>query len=404
MKISMNLPDDHQYSIMQRILDGSLTIDAIDEFKEILKIYPEDPLLQRKYADLLLKKSHLNEAVPAYDQAARLFIDNGMNLQAIVAKILQWSIKKPTHDQGRRFHAMIRNEGAQYTPLQRFWAQLSYSELVTIMLRLVRVRLQAGKKVACVDDPADEIYFVVSGTLAETLSPECQVEVSKAGIEVEPMFLGPNDIFGDIFPLDQRTSAETDIVAVTDVELVKISKAVLHDASKKHPHIENLLKEILKPENRGKCDRIWQTVRRTIRFGLPTKVEVAYRAPDSPRDSWQKTGIAVDLSLGGMCVDFGSDPLLEEQPLLKGRQVQLKLDLLSEVATLDLTGKIVWHQKQMTDSGQTVLIGIRFDPLRTSDYEMLTEYCKGSVGEQNLLWSLWDSLIRTDNSDNSDGR
>ncbi len=404
MKISMNLPEDHQYSIMQRILDGTLAIDAIDEFKEILDIYPQDPLLRRKYADLLLKKSHLDEAIQAYDQSAELFIGKGMNLQAIVAKILQWSIQKPTHDQGRKFHEMIRDEGSQYTPLQRFWAQLTYSELVTIMLRLVRVRLQAGNKVACVDDPADEIYFVVSGTLAETLSPDCQVEASMAGIEIEPVLLGANDIFGDVFPLDQRTCANTDIVAVTDVELVKISKSVLYSVCKKHPHIETLLNDIHKHENRDKCDRAWQSVRRAVRFGLPTKVEIAYLPTQSTGTAWQHTGIAVDLSFGGMCVDLGPDFILDDKNRFKGKSVQLQLDLLSEVATLDLTGKIVWHRKQDTESGPTALIGIRFDPLRASDRELLTEYCAGSVGEQNLLWSLWDSLVRTDNSDNSNGR
>ena len=38
MKISMSLPDDRQYSILQRVLDGTLAVDSIDEFKEILGI------------------------------------------------------------------------------------------------------------------------------------------------------------------------------------------------------------------------------------------------------------------------------------------------------------------------------------------------------------------------------
>ena len=108
MKIAMNLPQDHQYSIMQRILDGTLTIESIEEFREVLDIYPEDPILRRKFADLLLEKSQLDQAISAFDRAADLFIQQGMNLQAIVAKILQWSIQKPTHQQGRSFHARLR--------------------------------------------------------------------------------------------------------------------------------------------------------------------------------------------------------------------------------------------------------------------------------------------------------
>ena len=110
MKIPMNLDDEHRYSIMQRILDGTLAVDSVDEFSEILDIYPEDPLLQRKFADLLMEKSQLDEALEAYDQASSLFIDEGMNLQAIVAKILQWSIQKPTHDEGRQFQKLLEYE------------------------------------------------------------------------------------------------------------------------------------------------------------------------------------------------------------------------------------------------------------------------------------------------------
>ena len=394
----MNLPEDHQYSIMQRILDGTLTIESIKEFKEILDIYPNDPVLQRRYADLLLEKSQLDQAISAFNRAGELFINQGMNLQAIVAKILQWSIQKPTHQQGRKFHDLLRAEGAQHTPLQQFWASMSYAELVTIMLRLVRVRLMTGEKIACIDDPANEIYFVVSGTLAETWSPDCQVEASKAGIDTEPILLGANDIFGNIFPLQDPTVSYTDIVAVTDVELVKIAKPVLWEACQAHPHIEHLLREIYKPDNVNKCDRAWQTVRRTIRYGLPTKVEITRRKTQQGDPGWVHTGIAVDLSLGGLCVDLGPNAT-EFKGNLKGRTVELSLDLLNEVAILDLTGKIVWHRNQTTKEHDSTLIGIRLDPLNKTDRELLTEYCAGSVGEQNLLWSLWDSLVKTDHTD-----
>ena len=66
----MNLHDDHQYSIMQRVLDGTLAVDSVEEFDEILKIYPDDPLLQRKYADLLMDKSMLDEAQEAFHRAS----------------------------------------------------------------------------------------------------------------------------------------------------------------------------------------------------------------------------------------------------------------------------------------------------------------------------------------------
>ena len=402
MKVSMSLPDDHQYSIMQRVLDGTLAVDSIDEFKEILQIYPEDALLHRKYADLLIEKSQLDEAEKIYERASQLFIDNGMNLQAIVAKILQWSIRKPTHEHGLGFQKLLNSQGSRHTPLQRFWSNMDYPELISIMLRLVRTRLAPGDKITCVDDPVDEIYFVVSGTLAETLSEDCQAEASKSGIDLEPRLIGANDIFGNIFPLDETTVSHIDVVAVTDVELVKIAKPVLHNACQKYPHIEKLLRDIYKPENVEKCDRTWQTVRRAMRFALPTKVEIT--AQDRQGLPIHLTCIALDLSLGGICVDLGPDTSRKDLAMRKGQSVQLLLDLLNDVAVLDMSGKIVWQREQKTEKGVTMLIGIRFNSLNAIDRELLTEYCCGNVGEQNLLWSLWDSMVKPIDSQKLNGR
>ena len=45
-----------------------------------------------------------------------------------------------------------------------------------------------------------------------------------------------------------------------------------------------------------------------------------------------------------------------------------------------------------------MLIGIRFDPLNSMDRELLIEYCSGNYGEQNLLWSLWDTMVKPDDT------
>jgi hypothetical protein len=399
MKTTMNLPQDHEYSILQRVLDGSLTIDSIDEFKDILDIYPKDPLLHRKFADLLAQKRHLDDAIAAYDNAAELFILNEMNLQAVVAKILRWTLRKPNHTEGAAFHAKLHDKGGKHTPLQRFWAHMSYPELVAVMRRLVRVRLASGEKITSVDDPTEEIYFIVSGTLAETLSPDCRAEAARAGIDIEPVFLGANDIFGEIFPLDQPTQANKDIVAVSEAELVKISKKVLFNACRKYPLIVDLLSQIHKPHDYDICDRNWQTVRRSIRYGLPTKVEIApSTGTDGSTDSiWRYPGIAVDISMGGMCVDLGISPIDVYHAPFKGQAVELQLDLLNDSATLNLSGKIAWLRIEDSDKDSAMMVGIRFDPINTTDRELLSEYCSGGIGEQNLLWSLWDSMIRTDN-------
>jgi hypothetical protein len=275
---------------------------------------------------------------------------------------------------------------------------MSYAELVAVMRRLVRVRMPARKKITRADEPADQIYFVVSGTLWEMPSPDCKSEAQRVGIEIEPVLLGPNDIFGDIFPLDRPTVADTEIQTVTEVELVRISKEVLATVCKKYPQVQSLLQEIHKSENRQNCDRSWQTVRRAMRFGLPTQVAIRCPVTSTAQSPWQHSGIAVDLSMSGMCVDLGTVPAAGSKLNLRGRLAHIRLDLLNDVAVLKLTGKIVWQRQQKSSKGPTTLIGIRFDTLSAMDREMLAEYCSGSVGEQNLLWSLWDSMVKTENS------
>jgi len=388
--------EEHKFSIMQRILDGTVSITSAEEFKDILGIYPLDPFLHRKYGDLLFDLKRPTEALRSYERAAQLFIERGMSLQAIVAKILQWHIQKPSHEEGRRFYAMLHEEGSRQTPLQRFWARMSYAELVAVMRRLVRVRLAGHRKVTRAEEPADQIYFIVSGTLWEMPPPDCASEATRAGVDIEPTLLGPNDIFGDIFPLNQPTVAVSEIQTVTEVELVRISKDVLYSICTKYPQIQALLQEIYKSENRQNCDRSWQTVRRALRFGLPTRTAIRCPAVGTTHSAWACAGIAVDLSLSGMCVDLGSALAKSPKQNLRGRLVQIKLDLLNDVALLNLSGKIVWQRQQKTSKGSITLIGVRFETLSAMDREMLTEYCSGSVGEQNLLWSLWDSMVKTE--------
>jgi CRP-like cAMP-binding protein len=387
----LNTP--HQSGIINHITDGTLQIDSIEEFEEILDIYPDDPLLYRKYADLLMTKGHLKKCLKAYDHAVQLFINNGMNLQAVVAKTLSWSIVKPSNEESRGFQALLHENGSQSSPMQKLWSQMSYAELISIMMRLTRLRLPAGQIVIQHEDIAEGIYFVVSGSLMETLSIECEQKAARQGIETEPLLLGDNDVFGDVFPLDDTILSTTEIRTVTEVELAQIPKSVLVDMCKRYPNAEKLLRSMLRTDAKDKCDRQWKTVRRSKRYNVPTKVEVLFGSTEQAYARIRKTGIAVDLSLTGMCIDLGSDIRGINESRLKGQFVQLRLDLLNDVAVLEISGVIVWQRRQMTQKGSTMLVGIRFDTMDKSDRTLLIEYCTGSEEVNSPLWGLWQTMI-----------
>ena len=61
-------------SIAKHIVDGSLTIDSVKEFRSILRIFPNDPALHRVYADLQTRKKSFKVAAASYRKAATLYI------------------------------------------------------------------------------------------------------------------------------------------------------------------------------------------------------------------------------------------------------------------------------------------------------------------------------------------
>ncbi|MGD8668016.1 MAG: hypothetical protein PVI58_18565, partial [Desulfobacterales bacterium] len=83
-------------SIAEQIVEGSLIIKTVAEFRSILKIFPNDPALQKVFSDLLLKQKQNGEAAGSYAKAAQLFSESGKFLQAIDCNLLQWRIKPPT--------------------------------------------------------------------------------------------------------------------------------------------------------------------------------------------------------------------------------------------------------------------------------------------------------------------
>ena len=159
-----------QISIAAQIVDGSIKIESIEEFENILKLFPDDPELQRAYSDLLLKKKMPKAAVQSYGKAAKLFIESGMMLQAIVSKSLQWKISQPSDlNEARYFFSVLKKGSYQQTPLNAFFSSLSYPAMLAILYRLVKVRLPAGTIVKKNGEGEKALFFVVSGALRDTI-------------------------------------------------------------------------------------------------------------------------------------------------------------------------------------------------------------------------------------------
>jgi hypothetical protein len=126
---------DRQDSVVNRIVDGSITIDSIEEFKDLLKAFPNDPRLHRVFADRLSEAKSIN-AAEEYKTSANLFLEAGMPLQAIACKILEWRIIKPSKEDELAFHSALSECNPQNIETQRFFTKLACEEMMALMAQI----------------------------------------------------------------------------------------------------------------------------------------------------------------------------------------------------------------------------------------------------------------------------
>jgi hypothetical protein len=80
------------------------------------------------------REKSFDAAVDEYREAAGLFIDVGMTLQAIASKISEWQIVRPSYHEGLAFHSALREGTAEDIPLHNFFAKMSYPEITAASL------------------------------------------------------------------------------------------------------------------------------------------------------------------------------------------------------------------------------------------------------------------------------
>ncbi|MBC2710731.1 MAG: cyclic nucleotide-binding domain-containing protein [Desulfosarcina sp.] len=376
-----------QGSIIEQILDNQIDINSVEEFENLLEVFPDHPDLHRKFADLLAGRKHPEAALVAYNKAAALYLDAGMVLQSIVTKILEWSIVKPSHKEGRDFHAMVRRKGSGDMPSQVLFSQLNYEEMVALMLRLTRVRLSPGEAVYDTDQEATDIYFIVSGELTETLPQRDDARPSTA------IALAENDIFGDIFPLEEESFCRARVAATTAVELVKISKPVLKATCYRYLRIRELIERLSRIRTPQGSDRSWQTVRRTCRYCMPADVKLGFK-PENTDKKRVIHGTIRDLSTGGVCVVLKNDTARSDFEALLKQKTTLTILEGNRTVINQLTGNVTWRKTVGGMTRPTHIVGIAFDPMAEETAIALNAFCTIINDEQDMIWNLWNHLVR----------
>ena len=386
----MNDISDMRDSVVNRIIDGSITIDSLSEFENLLKIFPNNPRLHRVFADFLAQDKPF-DAVEAYRTSARLFIQGGQTLQAIVSKIFEWRLAKPSPQEEQAFYSDLHKGSSTKAPVQTFFFDLPFQQLIAFMNELTPRYFPAQSMLKKFGDPENDMKFVVSGALEKTIYHRLKTDETVR--EKTKKDLIENDFFGDIYPFEEEKASQSDIKTITRVELANISKPMLMKVCKEHPDVEPMLDRLMVARLESDEKELSKMVRKTVRHQLPTQVNLKVFQDPGGKTPLELTGFTGDISLGGACVILGAKYQIGHCTNLIGKNIKIQMCLPIESITLNILGTIVWGKEVPLEGKATAIVGIQFKEMTDNDRGLLKDYCYGSEGEQNLIWNLWSSLL-----------
>ena len=390
----MNDRANKRNSIVSRIIDGSVTIDSVKDFENLLKAFPDDPWLHRFFADLLEREKSFYAAADAYGIAAELFIEEGMIMQAIVSKILEWQILGLSYQEGQDFYSSLRETRSKNKGIQRFFIKMTYPELIAFMSMLVVRSFPEGSMMKNFGDEENNLYFVVSGSIEETIyhrldkRGKVQKKSSKNLME--------NDFWGEIYPFEKEKISQSTVETMTRVELAKISKRRLIKICRQYPNVKRLVQDLYQSRSKSHEESSSYTVRKTVRHQLPTQVNIKIFSNEPDKAPLDLSGFTENISLGGASVVLDANDKIAHFVSLVGKQVHIQIYLAIAFVNLSIFGTAVWSKEISLEGKKSAVLGIQFEEMTDKDRRLLQGYHYGYEIEQDRIWSLWDSLIGTD--------
>ncbi len=347
-------------SIAEQIIDGSLIIKTVAEFKSILKIFPDDPALQKVFSDLLIKQKHQDEAAKSYAKAAQLFSEAGKFLQVIDCKLLQWRIKPPTPKEAKQFHANLQESNINESPLKTFFQRLSYQELMTLIPKLVHQRLAPGKLIKKTGDSENNLFLVVSGELKETVFRPLRKKKDTL-YRKQVSTITENQFFGDLYPFKDENTSRSFVETASRTELLRISKPNLIKICKKYPNIEMRLLDLyhVRSKSADKGDTS-DKVRKIGRHQLPLKINLHIFTNANQHEPLILDCYSRDISVDGLCVILDGKYKSISSIYKNVKSAKIELSLPKEELTMKVSGTIVWSREFNWKKRKIVALGFQF--------------------------------------------
>jgi CRP-like cAMP-binding protein len=363
------MPNDKStISTGEDIARGSESIGKKEEFDKLLDKFPDNPYVNRLFADFQKRKRSFGSAIERYVTAYELFMAAGETLLAIAALIELWEIVKPTPHEFRILHSQLRRRASHASPIAECFATMSYPELRATIPYLKKVRLQPDEIIHNPGDREDALYFIISGELIKSASLNFstsgkQVESPSTGEEGQDgvvRFLKANDHFGDDYPFEIIKPAPYQVKATSEAELLKITKEDFLTLCGLHPDLENGVRKLIKYQLIPEAEKPDKFSRKTSRAPMVTSLSLYILNPEPGRSQLGVKGFSTDISLGGTCVIV--DPKYQNIPLktLNNKKAKLRVSLPDESISISIMGTVAWCRRTEVSGHKTCAIGVKF--------------------------------------------
>ncbi len=361
-------------SITEQIANGSIRINSTKEFERLLKLFPSDSKLIKAYADLLSKENFLDSALKLYRKAAILFIDSGSMIDAVVSKLRQWRVAKPTYQDARLFFTALHEANFSRSPLNIFFDKLSSPEMFAIMRLFDVIELPAGQMVSKAGEKEKDLNFIVQGTFRKT-TYKPQKGNDETTFKKSSLMLTENHFFGKIFPFDKENYSQSYIESKTQAELITISKKSLKQICKKYPNVEIAIKGLYEFELMVSEEDQNIRMQKGGRYKLPIRMSLEIYPKTSFNYPIIVEGYSKDIAIGGTCVVLDEKDMDVHSSIASfhksTKDAKVKISLSIEALKLKVSGNIVWTQKIHAHGKQTLALGIKFDEMSPKFQGML---------------------------------
>ena len=361
-------------SITEQIANGPIRVNSAKEIGKLLKLFPSDPKLIKSYADLLLKENLFESAKRLYRKAAILYTCSDSMIDAIVSKIRQWRIAKPTYQDARLFFAALHEANFTKSPINYLFSKLSIPETYATMMLFDVIQLPVGEVVIKAGEREKDLNFIVQGKFKKTTF-EPKKYNDETIFKKSTLMLTKDHIFGRIFPFDKENYSESYIESKSQAELITISQSRLKYICKNYPNIEVAVKELYEFESIVSKEDHYKRMQKGERYKLPIKMSLEIYPKASFNYPIIMEGYSKNISIAGICVVLKEKDMDVHSSIdsfhKSTKNAKVKISMNMQALKLKVSGIIVWTQKIHVNGKQTLALGIKFDEMSPKFQGML---------------------------------